>query len=105
MITSLAGIVRTHGQDRPDAPAIEYENRTLTFGELDRRSNRLANALAALGVGARDRVAFLDMNGPEFFEVTFALSKLNAVCVAVNWRLAPVEIAQIVDDARAEVLI
>ena len=104
-ITSLAGIVRTHGRERPDTPAIEYQGRTLTFGDLDRRSSQLANALAAAGVGAHDRVAFLDMNGPEYFEVTFALSKLNAVCVAVNWRLAPPEIAQIVDDARAEVLI
>jgi long-chain acyl-CoA synthetase len=105
MITSIAGIVRTHARTRPDAPAIEYEGRTLTFGDLDRRSNQLANALAAVGVRAYDRVAFLDMNGPEFFEVSFALSKLNAVCVAVNWRLAPPEIAQIVDDARAEVVI
>jgi long-chain acyl-CoA synthetase len=104
-ITSLAGIVRVHGCERPDAPAIEYQGRTLTFADLDRRSNQLANALAAAGVSAHDRVAFLDMNGPEYFEVSFALSKLNAVCVAINWRLAPAEIAQIVDDARAGILI
>ena len=87
-ITSLAAIVRTHGRERPDDPAIEYQGRTLTFGDLDTRSNRLADALAAAGVGAGHRVAFLDMNGPEYFEVSFALSKLDAVAVAVNWRLA-----------------
>ena len=52
-ITTVAGIVRTHGRERPAAPAIQYEGRTLTFGELDERSNRLANALAAAGVGSR----------------------------------------------------
>jgi len=104
-ITSIAGIVRTHGRERPDAPAIEYAGTTTTFGQLDRRSNQLANALAAAGVKAEDRVAFLDKNGPEYFEVTFALSKLNAVNVAVNWRLAPTEIAQVVNDARAKVLV
>ncbi len=49
-IDTVAGIVRTHGRERPDAPALEFEGRTLTFGELDRRSNQLANALAAAGV-------------------------------------------------------
>ena len=104
-ITSIADIIRTHGRERPDAPALEYEGRTLTFGDLDTRSSRLADALAAAGVGAEDRVAFLDKNGPEYFEVTFALAKLNAVNVAVNWRLAPGEIAQIVNDARATVVV
>ena len=88
-ITSIAGIVRVHGRERPDAPAIEYEDRTITFGELDTRSSRLAQAFATAGVGRGDRVAFLDKNCPEFFEVSFAVGKLNAVTVAVNWRLAP----------------
>src|SRR5947207_5176985 len=104
-ISSIAGIVRTHGRERPDAPAIEYEGTTLTFGQLDERSNRLANALAAAGIGTGDRVAFLDKNGPEYFETTFGLSKLNAVNVAVNWRLAPTEIAQVINDATAKALI
>ncbi len=53
MITSIAGIVRTHARTQPDAPAIEYEGRTMTFGELDCRSNQLANALAATGCRRR----------------------------------------------------
>ena len=105
MITSFAGIIRTHGRERPDHPAIEYERRSVSFGELDARSSQLANAFAAAGIQANDRVAFLDKNGPEFFEVTFALAKLNAVNVAVNWRLAPTEMAQIMNDACAKVLV
>ncbi|MEJ7582515.1 MAG: long-chain-fatty-acid--CoA ligase [Acidimicrobiales bacterium] len=104
-IENIPGIIRTYGRERPEAPALEYEGRSISFGEMDARSSRLANALAALGVTAHDRVAFLDKIGPEYFEVSFALGKLNAVNVAVNWRLAPPEIAQILDDARAKVLI
>ena len=70
-ITTIAGIVRTYGRERPEAPAIEYEGRTVTYGELDAGSSRLANALASCGVGAGDRVAFLDKNGLEYFEVMF----------------------------------
>jgi len=104
-IRSIADIVRTHGTGKPDAPALEYEGRSITFGELHERSSRLANALAGIGVGPEDRVAFLDKNGPEYFEVAFGLSKLNAVSVAVNWRLAPTEIAQIIADAKTTVVI
>src|SRR5262245_51952205 len=104
-INSIAGIIRTHARERPDAPAIHFEGTDLTFRDLDERSSRLANALAAAGTGEGDRVAFLDKNGPEYFETTFALSKLNAVNVAVNWRLAPAEIAQVINDSTAKLLI
>src|SRR5262249_53586538 len=60
-------------------------------------------ALRAAGVAAGDRVAFIDRNGPEWFEVTFGLAKLGAVNVSVNWRLAPPEMATIIADAGAEV--
>jgi long-chain acyl-CoA synthetase len=104
-INSIAGIVRTHARERPDALAIHYEGADFTFRDLDERSSRLANALAAAGIGEGDRVAFLDKNGPEYFETTFALSKLNAVNVAVNWRLAPTEIAQVINDSTSKLLI
>jgi long-chain acyl-CoA synthetase len=104
-VSSVAGIIRSHAAARPDAIAIEFDGRSVTFGELDDRSSRLANALAAAGVGAGDRVGFLEKNGLEYFEVAFALGKLNAVNVAINWRLAPAEIAQVLVDATARVVI
>ena len=104
-ISSIAGIIRTHGRDRPERPALEFDGRTVTFGELDQRSSQTANALAAEGVNAGDRVAFIDKNGLEYFDVAFGVGKLNAVTVAVNWRLAPTEMAQIIDDADARIVI
>jgi long-chain acyl-CoA synthetase len=49
-------------------------------------------------------VALIDKNGPEYFEILFGAAKLNAITVAVNWRLAPREMAYIVNDAEARVL-
>ena len=57
------------------------------------RSNQVAGALAAAGVGAGDRVAYLGKNSLEFFELLFGASKVGAVTVPVNWRLAAPEIA------------
>ena len=47
----------------------------------------------------------IDKNSPDYFEILFGTAKLNAVTVDVNWRLAPPEMAQIVNDAEAKVLI
>ena len=58
----------------------------------------------AAGVQANDRIARIEKNAPDYFELAFAASKINAVLVDVNWRLAPAEMRQIVDDARAKVL-
>ena len=104
-ITTLADVVRVHGRDRPDMPALIVGDHTITFAELDQRSSRVAQALAAAGVGFGDRVAFVERNGAEFFDVVFGLAKLGAVAVPVNWRLAAPEMRQIIDDAGAALVI
>ncbi len=104
-ITSLAEIVRVHGRDRAAHTAIIQGERTLTWAELYERACRVAQALADVGVGSQDRVAFLDKNGIEHFEVFFGASLLNAVCVDVNWRLAAPEVEYIVNDSEAKVFV
>src|SRR5665213_822045 len=83
---------------------LTQDDRSLTWGEFYDRAKQVAAALTADGVGPGDRVAFLDRNGIEYFEVFFGCALLGAVSVAVNWRLAPVEMAAIVEDAGATVL-
>src|SRR3546814_19539951 len=98
----MADSIRTHGAERPDDVAVEViDGRSATFGELDRRSNQLANALVAAGIEPGQRVATIDKNSLSFFETTFALAKLGGVNVAVNWRLAPAEMLKLIDDAPA----
>jgi long-chain acyl-CoA synthetase len=104
-IDSIGDIIRTQGTERAEGTALEYEGRSITFGELDRRSSQVANALRSVGVGAQDCVAFVDKNGPEYFEVAFGIAKLNAINVGVNWRLAPGEMLHIINDAQAKVLV
>jgi long-chain acyl-CoA synthetase len=104
-ITSIADLARVHGRERPDKPCITFEGRTVTFGEIDQRSNQVAQALLAEGVGPADRVAILDKNSIEYFELLFGGGKVNTANAAVNWRLAAPEIAQILQDSQAKVLV
>ncbi len=104
-ITSVADIPRTHGVRRAERTALIQDDRAMTWAELYERSSRVAQAMAEAGVGVQDRVAFLDKNGFEHFEVFFGAGLLNAVCVDVNWRLAAPEVEFIVNDAEAKVLV
>lgn len=104
-ITNVAGIVRVHGTERENAPALVLGDKRLTWGELYARSCQMAQALRAAGIGPQDRVAFLDKNSIEHFEVFYGCALLNAVSVDINWRLAPPEVAFIVNDTEAKVLI
>ena len=56
-------------------------------------------------MGAGTRVAYLDRSSPEVVELLFAASKVGAVLVPLNWRLAPPELAAVLADAQAPVLI
>ncbi len=101
----LADITRRHAKVRGDKPAIICDDRTLSYAELDAESCQVANALLAAGVGPQDRVGFVGKNVTEYFTYSFGAAKLNAVTVAVNWRLAPPEMAYILDNAEAKVVL
>src|SRR5919197_665991 len=101
----VADVIRRAAEARPDRVALSYGERVLSYAQLDERSSRLAQALRAEGVHAGDRVAYLGRTAPEVIELLFAVAKLGAVIVPLNWRLAPPEIAQVFADSRAPLLI
>ncbi|MDE0235009.1 MAG: AMP-binding protein, partial [bacterium] len=70
-ISNIAGVVRHHAASQPDKTALVYGSEEVTFAQLDARSSRTANAMAAAGVGHGDHVGFLDKNCMEFFDFLF----------------------------------
>ncbi|MEV5843583.1 AMP-binding protein [Streptomyces sp. NPDC051985] len=94
-----------HARQRPDRPALSFGGRTLTYGELDRRVNRLARTLNSFGVGAGDRVAVLMRNRLEVVESYFAAMRLGAIAVPVNFRMVAPEVRHILADSGAKVLV
>ncbi|MCV7103567.1 long-chain-fatty-acid--CoA ligase [Mycobacterium palustre] len=101
----IAGMIRRHAQARPDHIALKWDGGSSTYAQLHERSNRLAQALSANGVGPTDRVAILDHNGPAHVEVMVATAKLRAVAVPVNFRLTPREVLTIINDSQARVIV
>lgn len=88
----------------PDRTAVFFEDRALTYIEMNRRVNRLCQAMNEMGLEIGDRVAVLSRNCPEFLEVYFACAKTGLIFVPLNFRLAPPELAFQIDDSRPRLL-
>ncbi|HEU5157366.1 MAG TPA: long-chain-fatty-acid--CoA ligase [Streptosporangiaceae bacterium] len=102
---TLTQALRERARAHPDRLAFICGERRVTYREFDRRVDQAAQALHAAGVGRGDRVAVLDKNSIEYVEQMYAAARLGAVQVPVNYRLAPDEVAFIVNNAQAAVLI
>ena len=103
-LTNLADMVRDRARTRGDAIAYEFEGRQTTFTAFDVKTNRVANALVALGLKPGERIAYLGKNSDLYFELLMGAMKANVVMAPVNWRLAGPEVAFIVGDCKAPVL-
>ncbi len=102
---TLGPFIRARAQDRPHETAITDGAAQVSFAELDLRTERLADALSALGVGRGDRIATLLLDGLPAVEFLIAAGKLGAIDVTLNWRLAPMELSRILASAAPRLLV
>ena len=89
----------------PEARALTFEGSTLTFGQFLDRVDRAAAGFRGGGVCRGDRVGFLGLNQPAFFETMFAAARLGAIFVPLNFRLTGPELAFIINDAGVHTLV
>ena len=94
-----------HALMQPDDTALRFHGHTTTWGELNRRVSSLAGALSRRGVAFGDRVLILMLNRTEFVETVLAANLLGAIAVPVNFRMTPPEIAFLVGDCEARIVV
>lgn len=102
---ALGGYVERHADAKPDAVAIRYFNKAITYSELNHMANQLANALTDLGVGRGDTVGFHMPNVPQYVIGVVAVAKIGARGSGVSPLLAPPELVHQIDDAGISVLV
>jgi malonyl-CoA/methylmalonyl-CoA synthetase len=90
---------------RRDEPALEFEGCTFTFGEIDNRSSRTAEALRRRGIGVGDRLCVYLANCVEIVDLYLACLKLGAIFVPINILYRDREIAHIVADAEPKAVV
>jgi len=84
---NLSRLVERWAAQTPDRVALNFQGEDFTCGALWTRTQNMTRALAGLGIRKSDRVAFLGYNNPEMLVLLFALSRLGALLVPLNWRL------------------
>ncbi|MBM2616353.1 long-chain fatty acid--CoA ligase [Actinoplanes sp. LDG1-06] len=102
---NLAAILRESATRRPQAPALLHDGGMMTYAELDARSDAVAAALLARGVGPGDPVALQAPNIPDFPVAYYGILKTGAVVVPLNVLLRAPEVAHQLRDSEARTLI
>jgi acyl-CoA synthetase (AMP-forming)/AMP-acid ligase II len=106
---TFADVLREHRRSWPQKPAVidgDFDRDVrLTYTELDDRANQLANALTAAGVNGGDRVLWLGQNSFRVLEGLTAAAKIGAMFCPANWRQSADELAFLIDDVDATVVI
>lgn len=105
VIRTLGDIPRFHAGVSPEKPAILFEGQALSFGDLDRQSNRIANAIVAAGLPEGMPVGFIGKNSPFFATLLFGVCKAGKTLLALNWRLSAREIGEIIGNTECTFLI
>ena len=98
-------IVERRVATTPDREAIRAGQNAWTWAQFDDRVRRAAGALLAAGIGPGDRIATLDKNHPSCLELTLAASLIGAANAVVNFRLSGPEIAYVINDAQAKLVV
>jgi O-succinylbenzoic acid--CoA ligase len=104
-VNPLAQALAHRARTQPDAAALVWRDETISFAQLAARAERVARGLVARGVAPGDRVAALLPNAPAFVELWHATIACGAILVPVNTRLTAPEIALLLDDAAAALLL
>ncbi|MDT0492866.1 amino acid adenylation domain-containing protein [Streptomyces griseus] len=101
----MPGLFEEQAARTPDAPAVVEGGTALDYGELNRRTNRLARALAGRGVGPEDLVAVVLPRSVDAFAAMLAVLKAGAAYVPVDTDLPPARIASVLEEAAPRLLI
>src|ERR1700693_523798 len=92
-------------EGRAKAPAFFYEDRVLSYGDVQDLANRAGNALRDLGIGMEDRVVMICLDAPEFVGTFWGAIKIGAVPVPVNTLMRAADWLYFLNDSRAKAVV
>ena len=104
-VRTLGGLLEARAAVVPDRPFVTFESGSVTFGEIDRAANRVANALAGLGLQPGDRAAAMLSNRPEYLATWFGMTKAGVIEVPLNTGLRGDLLAYMLAHSGAKLLV
>ncbi len=101
---SVAEILVARADEIPETPCVLYYDQTITYRDLNERSNKVANYLRDQGVGQGDVVSIMVLNSPEIYYTMFGAQKLGAIAGMINFALKGPEIAYLLADSKPKIV-
>jgi fatty-acyl-CoA synthase len=102
---NFADTIRRHADAAPDRVALHFAGKDTSYQQLWQQIEAATDVLLSQGVQPGDRVAWLGLNDPAMLVLLFALSRLGAILLPLNYRLAPLELAAILAHAQPQLLV
>lgn len=102
--TTFDEVIDFWAKERPDGPAFEQDGRITSYSQLDDITRRIITLLQQRGVAPGDRINWLGKNRDTYFMIYLAAARCGVVMVPIGWRLAPAEIAYIVEDTGSSLI-
>ena len=104
-LLSFDEYIRKWAEERGDQIGLQDDGCALTFGELERKTARIASWLASQGLAKGDRVAWLGKNSASYFALFYAAARAGIVMAPIGWRLTAPEIRHVLTDSTASLLV
>src|SRR4051794_13280819 len=102
---NLSSFIAFHARRTPDRCALKYRGEDISYASFDRRIGKVGGWLTSRGINHADVVAVLMKNSTAFLELAFATSHIGAVFLPINYRLSADEVAYIVGNSGARILV
>src|SRR6266478_7273536 len=102
---NLSSFIAFHARQTPQRCALKYRGEEISYAAFNERIQIVGGWLTSRGIGSDDVVAVLMKNSAAFLDIAFAVSHIGAIFLPINYRLASSEIAYIVENSGARLLI
>jgi crotonobetaine/carnitine-CoA ligase len=102
---NFAELLETRAREKGEEIFLLFGDERISYADLDRRANRIANGLAALGVGPGSGVAIMMRNSPTWLATFFATQKLGGYAVPINIALRGEGLAYVFDHSESQALV
>jgi acyl-CoA synthetase (AMP-forming)/AMP-acid ligase II len=96
---NLADGLRINSWRYPDKPAAVFEDRRVTYKELNTRANQLAHAILSRGFKRQEKCSIIMYNNIEFLEIYHGLTRAAMISVPINFRLVPSEMEYVINNS------
>ena len=96
---NLADGLRINSWRYPDKPAAVFEDRRVTYKELNTRANQLAHAILSRGFKRQEKFSIIMYNNIEFLEIYHGLTRAAMISVPINFRLVPSEMEYVINNS------